>query len=655
MEINTTPKRKSILEQRNIYTQNDLLHYFPRKYNDFSKVYRDITVEMNGSSGCFVGILDKLSKKSTDNNCSCVKFKLLMNSKKISVTMFGQAYMYKMLSKIEKQQTVVCGTLQYSSVYGFTISSPNYVVPGYKLEQMMKIEPVYTHISGISDETMGELIGNAIDTVQESYPVEKELWEKYGVHGLISLKDAYIKIHRPVSLEMRDAEERIAADDMLSLAVELERQGRNAAKGTSVLVKSTKVITDILRNLPYSLTEDQNKYCKEMLMSLKNGKRVSALIQGDVGCGKTMISILMLFLLAENGYQGILMAPTAVLARQHYEEIRGYGEKYGIPVEYLDGTVTASAKKRILSRVKSGEVKILVGTQTLVSSDIEYNKLGIAIIDEEHRFGVAQRSVLLNKAAEGVSTISMSATPIPRTLAGALYNSDVEIYDIHTMPSNRKPIQTAINNSDRVIFDFIEKQLAEGRQAYVVCPLIESNEDNSRMDGVLSVEAVYEAYTKRFAPQYKVACLNGKMKDSEMEETIRQFKKNEIQILVSTTVIEVGVNVPNASVIVISNAERFGLATMHQLRGRVGRGEYKSYCILKSADKENPRLKIMVDNTDGFKIAEEDLKLRGAGDLTGTKQTGSSRNIDLVSRYPELYQKIKKVAKVLVDRENSVL
>lgn len=655
MEINTTPKRKSILEQRNIYTQNDLLHYFPRKYNDFSKVYRDITVEMNGSSGCFVGILDKLSKKSTDNNCSCVKFKLLMNNKKISVTMFGQAYMYKMLSKIEKQLTVVCGTLQYSSVYGFTISSPNYVVPGYKLEQMMKIEPVYTHISGISDETMGELIGNAIDTVQESYPVEKELWEKYGVHGLISLKDAYIKIHRPVSLEMRDAEERIAADDMLSLAVELERQGRNAAKGTSVLVKSTKVITDILRNLPYSLTEDQNKYCKEMLMSLKNGKRVSALIQGDVGCGKTMISILMLFLLAENGYQGILMAPTAVLARQHYEEIRGYGEKYGIPVEYLDGTVTASAKKRILSRVKSGEVKILVGTQTLVSSDIEYNKLGIAIIDEEHRFGVAQRSVLLNKAAEGVSTISMSATPIPRTLAGALYNSDVEIYDIHTMPSNRKPIQTAINNSDRVIFDFIEKQLAEGRQAYVVCPLIENNEDNSRMDGVLSVEAVYEAYTKRFAPQYKVACLNGKMKDSEMEETIRQFKKNEIQILVSTTVIEVGVNVPNASVIVISNAERFGLATMHQLRGRVGRGEYKSYCILKSADKENPRLKIMVDNTDGFKIAEEDLKLRGAGDLTGTKQTGSSRNIDLVSRYPELYQKIKKVAKVLVDRENSVL
>lgn len=651
MEIMTTPKRKEILGKRNIYTQNDLLHYFPRKYNDYTKVYREVNPQLDGACGCFVGMLDKIEKKSTDNKCSLVKFKLRMNTQQIAVTMFGQAYMYNILRPMEKKQVVVCGTLQYTPPYGFVISAPDHIVPGYKLQQTSGIEPVYTHISGISDEVFSELMNASIDSCTESYKVEDSLWEKYGISGMQSLKDAYTEIHHPQSINLDKAYERVAIDDMLSLSVELERQSRNAAKGTSVLINSTKIITDIIKHLPYSLTEDQNKYCKTMLLSLMDGRRVSALVQGDVGCGKTMVSILMLFLLAENGYQGVLMAPTAILAKQHYEEIRGYGEKYGIAVEYLDGTISTSAKKKIRSRVKTGEVKILVGTQTLVSTDIEYNKLGIVIIDEEHRFGVRQRSALLDKAAEGVSTLSMSATPIPRTLAGVLYNSNTEIYDIHSMPSNRKAVQTAINNSDRVIYEFIDKQLAEGRQAYVVCPLIESNDEKKGMEGVKSAEEVYEEYTKRFSPRYKVACLNGKMKEFEMEETIQAFKNNDIQILVSTTVIEVGVNVPNASVIVISNAERFGLATMHQLRGRVGRGQYKSYCILKSADKGNPRLKVMVDNTDGFKIAEEDMKLRGAGDLVGTRQSGSIRSVDLVMRYPDLYSKIREIAKVIVNRE----
>jgi ATP-dependent DNA helicase RecG len=354
--------------------------------------------------------------------------------------------------------------------------------------------------------------------------------------------------------------------------------------------------------------------------------------------------------MAENGYQGVLMAPTSILAKQHYEEFKTYGDRFHIPVAYLDGSVPAVEKKKILEGLKSGDIKIVIGTHTLANGKCEYANLGMTVIDEEHRFGVEQKNALLKEAERGVNTILMSATPMPHTIAGSMHGNNVKIYDIRTMPASRIPVQTAINSSDRVIFDFIEKQLKEGRQAYVVCPLIEKNEESEAMAGVISVTDTAEMYKKRF-PGYKIGVLSGRLDEEETDDTIRKFKDGETDILISTTVVEVGVNVPNASVIVISNAERFGLAAMHQLRGRVGRGSYKSYCILKSSEKDNERLNTLVNCSSGFDIAEQDLKLRGAGELTGTRQSGFTHCMELVMEYPNLFGKLKELAKEMVDLE----
>lgn len=650
MEIQTTPKKKLLLEKRGIYMKEDLLDFLPRKYHDFTTKYRQVNPLMNGMCGCFIGIANDFKKKNTANECSCITFKLKMDAgRPVKICLFGQAFMWKMLKEKNGKELAVCGTLTYTNPYGFSIADPKHIVDAYKADSVCKIETEYSHISGISQEYMVSLIDDAISCCEEM-PIDDDLLRKYKIASLPGTKEAYQTLHHPKSMNMDKARQRIVVNKMLKFLIEMEHQNRNYAKGTQVIIKSTKVVRDIIKNLPYSLTDDQNKYLVQMTDSIRNGKRVSALLQGDVGCGKTMIAVLMLFLMAENGYQGELMAPTAILAKQHYEEIKKYADMYGIETAYIDGTVSAGSKKKIMAGIESGKISIVVGTQALAFGNIKFHNLGMAIIDEEHRFGVEQRNAILDNAAYGVNTLLMSATPIPRTLANSIHGN-TEIMDIHTMPSNRKPVQTAICNSDNTIFKFLDQQLAEGRQAYVVCPLIEKTDEDGLMKDVLSVNDTYDIYKKHYGEFYQVAMLNGKMSEKEISDTIQKFKDGNIHVLISTTVIEVGVNVPNASVIVISNAERFGLAAMHQLRGRVGRGQYKSYCILKSADRENERLKTMVDCADGFTIAEKDLSLRGAGNLIGLKQSGNSKLMDLVLQYPNMYEIIKNLAGEIVDRE----
>lgn len=653
-EITATTRAKNILNKKNIHSMDDLLHYFPRKYNDFSNIYKKVTPHLNGHDGCFVGTLKNGSviKSQAATKCSCIKFKLLMeNENKISVTIFGQCFMESRLYEIQGSLIAVCGTLLYSDKYGYVITSPAHIdkIKSIQhLSNMAGIEPVYTHIKGISDETFTSLMDNAISECFDNPIIDKNLLEKYDLSDMPTLKEAYYMIHHPATVkQISPAQDRIDFNDMLLYAMELEIKNREASKGTHVAIKSTKIVRDIITNLPYTLTPDQQKCFDAMLTDLRNGKRVSCLIQGDVGCGKTLLAELILFLMAENGYQGVIMAPTAVLALQHYQEIENIAERYGINAAYLDGSVPASKKKIIYEDLSAGKIQILVGTHAIVSGKVNYSRLGVVIIDEEQRFGVNQRNVLLSESKNGVNTISMSATPMPRTLASTIHGG-VDIYDIRSMPACRIPVQTAINNSDEKIYDWIEKQLLQGKQAYVVCPLIEENSDASIMEGVDSVETTYEKYRKRFT-EYTVATLNGDMSESEKNDTVMAFKAGKTHILISTTVIEVGVNVPNASVIVIVNAERFGLATMHQLRGRVGRGNDKGYCILKSADRDNQRLNIMVNNRDGFSIAEEDMKLRGAGDIIGTRQSGSMRYMDLILSKPALYEKARKIAIELVD------
>lgn len=653
-EITALTRAKNILNKKNIHTMDDLLHYFPRKYNDFSIIYKKVSPNLNGYEGCFVGTLKNGSviKSQAATKCSCIKFKLLMeNENKISVTIFGQCFMESRLYEMQGALIAVCGTLLYSTKYGYVITSPSHIerIKSIQhLSDLAKVEPVYTHIKGISDDTFSNLMDNAINECSDNPALDKNLLGKYDLLDMPTLREAYYMIHHPASVQqIQIAQDRIDFNDMLLYAMELEMKNREASKGTHVAIKSTKVVRDIIANLPYSLTQDQQKCFDSILADLRNGKRVSCLIQGDVGCGKTLLAELVLFLMAENGYQGVLMAPTAVLASQHYQEIKNIAEKYGIDTAYLDGSVPVSKKKIIYNDISAGNIQILVGTHAIVSGKVNYSRLGVVIIDEEQRFGVNQRNVLLSESKNGVNTISMSATPMPRTLASTVHGG-VDIYDIRSMPACRIPVQTAINNSDDKIFDWIEKQLKQGKQAYVVCPLIEEKTDAQVMEGVDSVEITYEKYKKRFTG-YTVASLNGDMPEFEKNDTVNAFKEGKIHILISTTVIEVGVNVPNASVIVISNAERFGLATMHQLRGRVGRGKDKGYCILKSADRYNCRLNIMVNNRDGFSIAEEDMKLRGAGDIIGTRQSGSMRYMDLILSKPALYEKARQIAVEIVD------
>ena len=379
-------------------------------------------------------------------------------------------------------------------------------------------------------------------------------------------------------------------------------------------------------HLPFSLTNAQKRVVKEIRSDLVSGKQMNRLIQGDVGSGKTIVAFLCMLMAIDNGYQACLMAPTEILANQHFIGISGLAEKIGIRVELLTGSTKTSARKKIVAGLDDGSINILIGTHALIEAYVQFNNLGLAVIDEQHRFGVAQRAALQSKTRERIlpHILVMTATPIPRTLAMALY-SDLDISAIDELPAGRIEIQTAhrLESQRMRVFGFIKEQILLGRQAYIVYPLIEESETldlTNLMDG-------FESISRAF-PEYHLSMVHGRMKPADKDFEMARFVKGETSIMVATTVIEVGVNVSNASIMVIENAERFGLTQMHQLRGRVGRGEYQSYCILMTGYKLSRegrlRIETMCRTTDGFEIAETDLKLRGPGDITGTRQSGLS-------------------------------
>ena len=380
-------------------------------------------------------------------------------------------------------------------------------------------------------------------------------------------------------------------------------------------------MSEIINELPFKLTKAQLRVLEEIDNNMESEKSMNRLLQGDVGSGKTVIAMCAAFKAVRSGYQATIIAPTAILAIQHLENFKNILEKMNIRCELLISAITKKKKTELLERLKNGEIDILIGTHALLQENVEFKNLGLVVTDEQHRFGVKQRTTLVEKG-KNPDVLVMTATPIPRTLALILYG-DLDISIIDELPPNRKKIETFAvqkNMSERVN-NFVRKQIEEGRQAYIVCPLVEENEESD----LKSVQKIYETYTKEIFPEYRVQYIHGKMKQKEKDEIMLNFKNRQIDILISTTVIEVGVDVPNANIMVIENAERFGLAALHQLRGRVGRGQYQSYCILKCEGKsENARkrMKIMCETNDGFIISEKDLELRGSGDFFGTMQHG---------------------------------
>ena len=612
------PNRVKLLNKLNIYTLKDLIEYYPRDYEDRSKpknLYECIDGEEVLIEAMATGRINEMHKGRMTISRLIVKDQ----TGTCYITWFNQGYlrdkfqpgrMYRFFGKISNKN----GRLEMNSpVYDEIDQSKNTgkIIPIYPLTFELK----QNTLRRIIENGLLEVKGQLPETLPEYILKENNLWD---------INNTIERIHFPIEFsDFNKARERLVFEELLTMQLALLKLKNNYEHETDGIQFSKDVhMSNVINMLPFRLTKAQLRVLEEIDRDMESNKPMNRLLQGDVGSGKTVVAMIAAYKAVKSGYQATIMAPTAILASQHLESFKGILDELGIRTELLISNVTKKKKAEILEKLQSGEIDVLIGTHAILEENVVFKNLGLVVTDEQHRFGVKQRSTIAAKG-QNPDIIAMSATPIPRTLALILYG-DLDISIIDELPPNRKKIETFAvrKNMEERVNNFIKKQIAEGRQAYIVCPLVEENED---MEGLQSVVELAEKYQKETFSEYKVAYLHGKMKPKEKDEIMQRFKDGEIQILIATTVIEVGVNVPNASIMVVENAERFGLAQLHQLRGRVGRGEYQSYCILKyegNGETIRQRMKVMCDTNDGFIISEKDLELRGSGDFFGTEQHG---------------------------------
>lgn len=635
----------NILKKRKMETVEDVCQLFPSKYYDFSFINPLNTSRLDKNYAFVCKLVSyELKKQSSLYIVRCTLHDIYTQNE-LCVSWFGTIEMYNVLKKDYRpgDTCFIGGKLKASNKKNLFFMSNPIIFKKYDGESDCHIYTAYEKIRGISESNFERIINECLEHATIPDKVPRELLHKY---NLMSKDEAIREMHKPSSVEgVKKAKYRLNIDDLLYFALQLEEKKRNLPAGSVYGIHSLAITTKIIKNLPFQLTKDQKSAYEELVNRIRSGKRLNALIQGDVGCGKTILAFLLMFVMADNGFQSVLLAPTQVLASQHYNELKEMAAQYNIDVVYIANGLKKKEREAILKSIEDGSALMIVGTHSVLSKEVKFHDLGLSITDEEHRFGVLQREEITTKAKAGMHTVTMSATPIPRSLSDVLL-STTEVFNIQSMPNGRKPIQTAICASQNTIFQFIKKEIEKGHQAYVVCPLIEDKQ--GVMEGILSVEQTYTEYANIFGKN-AVAVLNGKMNEDETEKVIRSFKNGEIKILVSTTVVEVGVNVSNATVIVINNAERFGLASLHQLRGRVGRGNSQGYCILNSVHKNNKRLLALCKYKNGFQIAESDYALRGSGNILGTEQSGSNYYVELSMKYPDLFSELQKYAKKYMD------
>lgn len=639
-ELGFPPKKIAQLNKKKLFTTEDVINYFPRKYYDFRTPQSARTVR--DGDRCSMVLIIKEVKLNERSKLIDVKCRDVETYERVSVKFFNQNYRYEELSNLYELEAAVCGKITVNE-WGYSFLNPD--IFSLDIEKALSIMPVYSKIRGMSDVYFQDVLEKAFENTEIEDKVPEKAIELF---QLFSEKDMFRGMHYPKSEDdISGARKRRIFDILYDFSKEMVKA---AAEGRRTSPFAPALLTNcnkLVQSLPYSLTDDQKSIINQFIVKARKGERIHALLQGDVGSGKTVVAFLLMLAMSDNGYQSALMAPTGILARQHYEELCSYIAPFGLKAVYLSGDVKGKEKTEALKKIKSGEVQFIVGTHAVISKDVQFCNLGLTVVDEEHKFGVLQREALEEKAKEGVHSISMSATPIPRSLALTMYGDSFDIYTIQTMPSGRKPIDTRQYATDEEVFEHIKSEIVKGHQAYIVCPLIEEKEKDEEKDKK-PPESVLEVYGKAvefFPDNVNIAVITGKMKDEQKAEIISSFQKNETQILIATTIIEVGVNVPNTTVIGIMDADRFGLSGLHQLRGRVGRNSLQSYCLLRSDDFENERLQAMLATNDGFIIAEKDLALRGTGELIGTKQSGSDENMELALKYPRFYNDIKTYAK----------
>lgn len=635
-----TQSRLSLLESKGYNTVEKFVRIVPRGYYDYSKE-SDLRECVNGKRYAFhllmTNCVRKMGAKVPYVRC---EFESLDKKNKLSAIWFDK-YQYDKLSEFKNKEVAVAGLVTVNEM-GIQIVNPDMCVPYTK--DAFRIYPIYKKIAGMSTDYFQNLLNHCIDEYKGNEIFTEDFKKAFHVVD----EDLMIKgIHRPSNVdEIKNAMNRIIMETMYPFCQVMVSLSEDARKTSNIIPQKLDLCNKIIESLPYELTKDQKDILNQFVISARKGKRVNALVQGDVGSGKTICAILLMVSIVNNGYQAVLMAPTGILAKQHYEEIKEMLEPLGIHVVFMSGGMKQSEKNKVLKEISDGTADVIIGTHSVISEKVEFKNLGITIVDEEHKFGVLQRECLKKKANEGVHNISMSATPIPRSLAQTIYGDTVDVYSIESMPKGRMPIKTATVHETNSMFNFMKEEIEHGHQCYMVCPLIENSNSGDDKKKPYSVEEVLKMAEGYFCnTDTKIGCITGKMKDEEKEEIKQKFKNNEYQILIATTIIEVGINVPNATVICIMNAERFGLAGLHQLRGRVGRNSLQSYCILYSEDKDNPRLDVMCKTSNGFEIAEEDLKLRGTGDIIGIKQSGEDESIGLMLKYPKLYKAMREYIK----------
>ena len=641
---------------------NDLLHFFPYRYIDRTKFYKINELINNNSDIQIIGRIVELKTIQQKKGTRLVG-KFQDDTGAIELVWFKGHKWLKDSIKINTQ-FVIYGKLNYFKGV-FSIVHPEMdLLEDYKKKIQTKLQPVYSSTdklvnSGLSPKVfrgyLQDLLQQIFEQIQESLSTELIV-----NHRLIGKKEALLNIHFPTSPEMLEkAQYRLKFEELFFIQLQLVRKKlirKNKIKGY-VFAKVGDVFNEFYSQyLPFNLTNAQKVVLKEIRTDVASNAHMNRLLQGDVGSGKTIVALLAMLLGIDNGFQAAIIAPTEILATQHFNAIQELLQKMNISVDLLTGSSRVKKRREIHEGLENGKLKILIGTHALLEDKVTFKNLGIAIIDEQHRFGVAQRSKMWQKNELPPHILVMTATPIPRTLAMSVYG-DLDISVIDELPPGRKEVKTVHRyDSNRLaVFKFMKQEIKKGRQVYVVYPLIEESKAmdyKDLMDG-------HESISREFPmPKYQISIVHGKMKAADKEYEMQRFVKGETQIMVATTVIEVGVNVPNASIMVIESAERFGLSQLHQLRGRVGRGADQSYCVLLSSFKlsseAKTRLKTMVETSDGFKIAEVDLKLRGPGNMMGTQQSGvlNLKIADVVKDTSILYKARNAAIEILQDDPN---
>ena len=646
-------KKIALLNKLGIFTVNNLLEYFPYSYIDTTKFKKISEITEEGSYSYRLKIISLMENRKKRNirvtkflamdeemnYCTIVYFNNIFISKNLKINnvyeMYGRA---KLLGKNVEIQSP---TMQN------------------KANIIGSIIPQYHLCKGISNLDIVKIIQNLLK--KNSYFEEKIPSNILNELNLESYDNAIRNIHFPKDNEgFIRAKRRLVFDEIFYFQLSMKKIKRNNEDAIKFEIKDETF--DFIKSLSFKLTNSQNKVLDDIFRDMTSDKQMNRLVQGDVGCGKTIISFVAMFNVIKNGFQSVLMAPTEILARQHYESAKKLFFKYNIKVELLVGSLKESEKKVIREKIENGEVDIIIGTHAVFQEKVVYKNLGFVITDEQHRFGVKQR-LLLSKKSKNPDILVMSATPIPRTV-GLVMFCDLDISTIDELPSGRGKVKTYFvdENYEERYMNFIKKHISEGRQAYIVCPLVDES-DTLELQSVINL---YERLKERYFQDVEIEFIHGKLKPVDKDRIMKNFENGKIKVLVATTVIEVGINVPNSNIMVIYNAERFGLSQLHQLRGRIGRGNYESFCILVSNNKSTnvkKRMDIMCSSNDGFYISEQDFILRGYGDILGYRQSGEARFkiLNIQKDYELLKSAIKYVDKILMDdfnfekEENQVL